>query len=511
MLIAVRRIAIAVTLGAATAVGYGAPDTPAVPSDAAVAEVHAAAYGVMREIGIPIWRCSQCVIPLKGGTTTPDGQLLGVLHGKRGGSARVVARNVDDGKLRFRVQATGTAADFEGTIQLGRPDQKQTPIKLVVTVKDEPLLPLLTLGLGIWLALLLKRQVGVIRSVWILRQREAALALAFRKSHSAFTHRSAGQPYGKYDISAAFEEARQKLVLALDGLEAASRLSLDTSTADYKSTIGTFERLDRIVASWSSFAARAAKAAVAAVTVRTDAADLPRLSGTEEIQLAQALDELLEGRTLDLEAYEAVETRMAATTSFAAEWSKLAHRIARVSDAADELKNGSDISDDDMRLIAASRDQLAGAVQLIKEAIDSETLKAATDAVVAAERTLAPVRARHGILHRGEMGQLLRTLRGPRSIIIRESDAAEEAPPPPEDPERRLAFYRRQQLRWDRAMTWIACGVALVTGLQKFYLDKPFGTPGDYLNLLLVGLATRAAVEAIATAFDWYRAGPARG
>jgi hypothetical protein len=60
-------------------------------------------------------------------------------------------------------------------------------------------------------------------------------------------------------------------------------------------------------------------------------------------------------------------------------------------------------------------------------------------------------------------------------------------------------------------MTLIACAIAILTGLQKFYFDKPFGALGDYVNLLLVGLATRAAVEAVATAFDWYHAGPARG
>jgi hypothetical protein len=39
---------------------------------------------------------------------------------------------------------------------------------------------------------------------------------------------------------------------------------------------------------------------------------------------------------------------------------------------------------------------------------------------------------------------------------------------------------------------------------EILHFDNPLGTGGDDVNLLLVALATRAAVDAIATAFDWY-------
>ena len=81
---------------------------------------------------------------------------------------------------------------------------------------------------------------------------------------------------------------------------------------------------------------------------------------------------------------------------------------------------------------------------------------------------------------------------------------------PPDDAAARLNYYDELLSGWDFRIGLLAFTVAVLTALQRYYLDKPFGSAGDYINLLLVGLATRTALDAIATAFDWYHAGPRR-
>jgi hypothetical protein len=75
-----------------------------------------------------------------------------------------------------------------------------------------------------------------------------------------------------------------------------------------------------------------------------------------------------------------------------------------------------------------------------------------------------------------------------------------------QNPEQRLVHYTTLQRRWDSRVQWVALVVAVLTGLKTYYLDKPFGTLGDYVGLFVVALGTRAAADAISATLDWYGA-----
>jgi hypothetical protein len=501
-------------IGVLVLVGGGAIVTaagdPPPPTDARVAEIHATAYRWCR--WTQVHRYSDRDIPLKvsAGTTT-KGQLLGVLHGKRGGTAQVYAGTPGSFQLPIDVSGAGPAGEYTGTIQLGATDEKQGPVTVSLVVKDELPLFVLVLLMSTYVALWLKRYIGVIRGVWALHQREAALALVYVKGQETFAAVAAGRPYEGYAIAGAFAAERQALQAELAAIQKASGLSIDTSSPDYKRTLQHFERLERIAASWGSFASRLGEAEDLAIAVRTAAGHLPPVTGSPRSAVLSMLTALLEGRPFDaLSRYENREVELAAAAALARAWLVTASRIAAAAKYADEIDQDPAVPAVNKQQLPAARAALAGVGRSLTLAQDADDLRAVKSALFDVDETLGALGTHPRPPSRHFAEGILRTFGiDPHTIAAangvgvqaRDSDAAV-----PEDPAARLEFYRRRQQEWDSRIGWIAVGVAILTALQKYYLDKPFGSAGDYLNLVLIGLATRAAVDALGTAFDWYRA-----
>ena len=503
----------AVVLGgvlAGAALSAQAQSPPLPPSDALVAELHATAYRWCPWAATH--RCSDCVIPLKDSAQGPaTQQVLGLLRGKRGGTARIVAQQVDNHQLAFSVESEGPAGDYEGTILLGA-GAPQLPVKLSVSVKHEVVLPLIVLTLGIWLALALKRYVGVIRGLWTLQQREAALALAFLASHGRFVAASRGQPYATFAIEPPFSTERTQLAATIEAIKKTSGLTIDTSQPTYKDLIQRFERLEKVAASWGTFAGRLARASEVNAAVSAAAAQLPPVVGDPEIALSADLSSRLAGRPFtELNEYERHEAELAPALAFAAGWLKMAERIVEASEWMATLEAQSAVGPAEKKDFEDARKNLGAAAQSLRRAQSPDDLETIRKQLEALEQTLGRIGSRPTGLRRDAAARLLRGfVRRTRLEMAGTADddlsAAEAAT---QDPLVRLESYRERQRRWDRAMGVIAFAIALLTALQKFYLDKPFGSLGDYINLLLVGLATRAAVEAVATALDWYQAASA--
>src|SRR4029079_16406271 len=225
-----RRIARAVAmLSLVAVVGLrAAADAPAVPSDAAVSELHATVYRVFPSM--PLF-CRHCDIPLKADAKgTNKGDQIGVLAGNRGGTMRIGAGETANSVLHFGVSDVGPSGDYDGTIQLGPVADKQTTIKLSLLVKHAPIVAVATLLFGIVVALRLKRLIGVTHEMWILRRREAAVALLFATSQKKFTVAAAHHPWGAYDIEESFNDERQALLRRLSTLGGTSGLAVDKAS-----------------------------------------------------------------------------------------------------------------------------------------------------------------------------------------------------------------------------------------------------------------------------------------
>ena len=488
-------------------IGHAIP----IPPQPLVQELRATGFRLARPF--PVWRCSGCTIPLAAPSNAPAADtLLGVLHGKRRGFARVVAgENQDDGgtaRLRLLIETAGPAGEYSGVVQLGEPDDKKTAVALTVDVKDEVLVPLVVLMFGTWAALKIKRYLGVLRSMWALREREAKLALTFGASQAAFADAAGHQPYAGYSIAAPFIAEQKTLVNDLGDLERASGLGIDTGGAAYKAVLKSFDRLENIAKDWGVFASSLAKVDSMLARLRVAAEGLPATTGDVRPRVVEAVAPLLTkpspGALVDHERHVAAVMKALA---FGDTWLTLASEVARDWEWATSLRA---THPNDPKLDRALG-LLAAAAHELRDATDAEDLAAhktdldidAVEAILASIEPRPPLRT---TVKNISLVEGFRHLNLDDLLNIDVSTARTQTRRVPEDHAERLAFYRAQQKRWDRRIGLVAFAIAMLAGLNSYYFDKPFGSLSDYVGLLLVALGTRAAADAVGATLEWFGA-----
>ena len=145
------------------------------------------------------------------------------------------------------------AGTYAGDLTLAEDPAKVT-YNLTVTAKDIVVWPIVVIAVGIWLAYMVKRYIGVLRVTWTLRLQESAIAVAFRQAQMAFLETAHGQPFAAYSIAANVAALRQAVRASLTQIEKSPASVLDSNNSQYQSILTNLTALQNGIAQWPDLA-----------------------------------------------------------------------------------------------------------------------------------------------------------------------------------------------------------------------------------------------------------------
>lgn len=460
------------------------------------------------------FECSNCAIPLIAPisevktTALEKGVPIGGARNDQGGVCWVYwtgepATTPDgDPELRLVVRNLDRCGKYEGKVRLQKASDKEGVVDLVINAADEPYLPIIIVGAGILLALFMKQYAGKLRTVWMLLAQDAALGVRFREAQRRFDAASKGTTFAAYSIALDLAEQRRKFRDAISQLAKSGSLSIDETNEDFKAIITQRKAFESAIDEWGDFAEKLIKLktflnGTTGPPPAAFPAPSPRLL-SQEIRL-------LDGMAMTLEEFAQRRTAIAEAQAAARSWFSARDRIARSEALLEFVRTKSDLLNDEqkstMRSVGAG---LAGANIQLWEVEDVSALNellvsgGSLNTTEQSLYTLAGVVSQTPVEHAKASAAALAV----EGALMTEASLSLPAVAPADDAERER-FYTNAINRWDIILTLLAFVIAVLTGLNTYYLGKPFGTLQDYVTLLLWGLVTKLIVDTAGVALGW--------
>lgn len=407
------------------------------------------------------------------------------------------------------IDPPSAAGKYEGDITLGQYPEKTT-LDLTVVAKDIVLWPIFVIVVGTYLAFRVKRYLGVVRIAWGLREQEAELALAYRASSERFTKIAEGQPFSGLSLQTDVDRQLKEMRDYATQLEQQKPTTVSPTDPAYLKALADIQSLQVGFAAWPELAKTllSLTEAVEAVQDQIDQSDL-RPDPADNPQFVQAAERLMTQGPVTTAKIPAINDQASSLRDLLEDWSNAFKRALALRDtfsqilqnrsATDDQKTLSKTLDQEFEVLptqlwavanAADLAQLAGfngtlntiagqLAQMQPAAPRFQTLTAFTDAI-----TLAPSSS-------SILSQYAWAL--PAKTAALRLDA---------DPARRVAQVRSAIWRSDSATTVFAGLIGLLTGLNTFYIGKPWGSLGDYLTLFLWAAGTKAALDILLGVVD---------
>ncbi|MBC7911585.1 MAG: hypothetical protein H7Y30_13845 [Pyrinomonadaceae bacterium] len=223
---------------------------------------------------------------------------------------------------------------------------------------------------------------------------------------------------------------------------------------------------------------------------------------------------LLLGAPLTLEQFEAKREKLGSALVAIPIWFELNDKILIDRELIREINSSENLTGEQQTLFGQAQDQLATAWDKLWRAtgIDElEELKASTSSLESAHQTLIQLLGR--LKGAGTPAESLASIMNGRIAGVSAGDSdsyramKEMLLKAPADDAARQEFYAAARNRWDLALALIAFAIALLTGLNTYYFDKPFGSLQDYVGLFLWGAGTKVAVDTMSAALQWLFSG----
>ncbi len=398
--------------------------------------------------------------------------LVGALTNDSGGWIGVhPAEEPKDQERVFRIDPPSEAGTYRGDLTFASGADKGV-VTLTVLAQDLIFWPVLVIALGTLMAYGVKRYLGVRRIVLILREQEAELGGAFRKSEAQFSKDTSGKPYGAYTIHEAVDAKRREILDLLAKIEMSKLSSLDNNP-DYTNALDRIQKLAAAIASWGAFGGELNRLSAALDAVRKAA---PPAASQAPLKLdplprffndAQAL---LAGKTLrDIAELDPLRQKVDAAAVLAEGWKTALDQTLSVTESFNETQGDSGVRN---QLIDLWRDlwQVNAQTDLdgvAKSGGEIDTVRHAVDHLAPKQRMAAPSFIfQPEITAGGVVAHALAT----------HSPASDE----------RRAELARQSIQFGDTLSILFAGlIALLTALNLYYVGKPFGTVGDYLTVFL--------------------------
>jgi len=457
------------------------------------------------------WGSLVVKIPLKHPYETSDtcNELPAALRSDSGDSITANYRCLMGSGREVVIEEPATTGKYEGDITLGQYPEKTT-VDLTVVAKDVVLYPILVIVFGTYLAFVVKRYLGVLRVAWGLREQEAELALAYHASRERFGKIAEGQPFSGLSIETDVERQLIEVRQYATQLEQRKATTVSPTDPAYLNALADIQSLQAAFASWPELAKTllSLTEAVEAVQDQIGQSDF-RPEPPDDPQVVRAARQLMEQRPLATAKIPALNDQASSLRGLLEDWSNAYKKALALRDAFSQIPENGSTTDDQKALFKT----------LVQE---FEVLPTQLWAVASAA-DLAQLAGFGGTLNTiaGQLAQMQPV--GPRlKTFTAFADAIRLAPSSSSvlsqhtwalprktaalrldaDPARRVAQVRTAIWRSDWATTVFAGLIGLLTGLNTFYIGKPFGSLGDYLSLFLWAAGTKAALDILLGVVD---------
>jgi hypothetical protein len=457
------------------------------------------------------WHSLTVQIPLKHPyeTSEPCTDLPSALRSDSGDSM-TANYQCTQGKMReLAIDDPSAAGKYEGDITLGQYPEKTT-VDLTIIAKDIILYPILVIAVGTYLAFRVKRYLGVVRIAWGLCEQEAELSLAYHASSQRFEKIAEGPPFSGLSMQTDVERQLREIRQYATQLEQRKATAVSPTDPAYLNALADIQSLQSAFAAWPELAKTLLSLSEAVETVQGQIAQSAfRPDARDNPQVVHAAEQLMAQGPVATAKISALNDQASSLQALLEDWSNAFKKAIALRDAFSQIPEHRTTTDDQKTLwktlqqefevlptqmwavvSAADLAQLAGfsgtlntiagqLAQMQPTAPRLKTLTAFTDAI-----RLAPFSS-------SILSQYAWTL--PAKTAALRLDA---------DPARRVAQVRSAIWRSDWATTVFAGLIGLLTGLNTFYIGKPWGSFGDYLSLFLWAAGTKAALDIILGVVD---------
>lgn len=413
--------------------------------------------------------------------------------------------------MRLQFDGPPAAGVYKGDMPWGPPSAK-TSVAVTLTVSDLVVYPLIVILLGTTLAYLVKRYLGVSRITLDLRRRDAELGELWQRNRRLFLSTVRHPPLSGYSLAADITAKRTQIHDALKNIDRQWLLSsLDDKDADYQTALTNITALQTAIAAWPDFGSALIKLAGVLRNARDtiQVADLvppdPRLAVPAFAKVARSL---LAGSEITTDVFLTSRQSVTDETTFTINWIAAYNLLKNTTGRFRDIDPRS-LSDPQKAIQQAIEPRLVSAWKHLFDAVKQADLDAVVasgsdgDAAEVAVRQLEDQIAVS--MDRLRMPSRIVTfgLAGPLFSRLPDLDLDTTTSPQPAVDDRARARMLRDRIRRDDVLSFFfAVAIAVLTGLNTYYLALPFGSLKDYVGLFLWAAATKATLDILSAVLD---------
>ena len=467
---------------------------------------------------LPVW-CASINVPLndeyKPAEFTEPERVVGFVHRAYGGIATVrwatlkPAHDNKPAQARLTIASLPAAGQYDGEVYLGGLQDKTAPLALTVIAKDVPVFPIMVMALGIFLAWLTKRYLGVLRSTWNLRKQEAELGRTFQESQTEFAEAVAGKSCASYSIAEDVASQRKNILQNLTMAERSWATSLDNNQ-NYKNAQSAIQSLQDQLSQWAKTGSELASldASLQELQQHIDGAGmLPASSSPGDPAFLPAAQNLLRGQPLKTAEIPALRKDVSDAKTTAMQFDSANQHALELTDSFRKTQGRSDLDEDTKSKLTDIQNRLVAAWQHLWEVQTAGDEAAVTNVggdldqaqIELAQIAAEPEKPRtFGIMSFASY-LLSPTNQWPGPQIL---TAAADLDHPAASDTRRAEVLDRGIRLGDLGSVIIASVIALVTGLSSSYLGKAFGTVQDYFALFVWAAGSKVGLDILTAALD---------
>ena len=461
------------------------------------------------------------ILPVRGDQAPPEAYLVAedgeTAHLSLSGRKKLVE---DAFGFKVSVDSVDQVGTYTGKLTVGEKDNENVSVTL--TSAHHPLFAVFAVCGGILLALAIQRYMGVLRLTWPLAEREATVGARFEEAQAAFDHTAAGRPFASYSLSD-FEIRQGALRSRIPALQRSVFTSLETTNSTYQAIDTELKSLEAVPEQWKGFAARLAALETALANIDWD--QVPPNAylqpPKEHPVLYDRMQLLLTGSALTIQQLGERFTETSKGPDRLAVWESLNRRAAALHASFRKLQTTVDTAPDSPQIqeVRLLLPPIAAALVPVWNGLWTHT-----DIDPTAQTSLDSVESQIAIARSRAPEPDKNKSFAPQDVLPA-SDAlaetfrrlAETAEPTAEeattDDATRVRLLQERQRRAAAGVAFVAFLIALYTGLEKFYVDKPFGHWSDYVDIVVWAVATQSLLDMLLRGLDrvWGLGGLFRG
>ncbi len=409
--------------------------------------------------------------------------------------------------LEVHVDSVDQVGTYTGKLKVG--DKDDETVTFTLTSAHHPVFAIVAVCVGILLAVGIQRYTGVLRLTWSLAQREAALGSKFYEAKIAFDLTAEGRPFASYKLSD-FRTRKEALRPKIDALQRSTFTLLDTTNPQYKEIEDELKVLEAIPKQWEGFAAKLAgiEAALAKIVWDQVTPSLYLQSPPAKPALYDRMQQLLTGSAITVQKLGDLFAEASKGPDLLPVWEALNRRAAALHESLRGLQTAVASAPDSPPIQEARLSLPQAEASLVSTWnrlwIHADIDPAAQAGLETVENQLAIARTRVAEAEAREK----KTLAPEQDVLPASDDLAElfdrlavAAQGPATDAERVQRLQQRQR-RAAIGVALVAFLIALYTGMDKYYVDKPFGRWPDYVDIVVWAVATQGLLDLLLRGLD---------